>query len=245
MNKDFNLIISCFKDSYFVRALIDPKSINNMDKKEKSMIESMIIYQNNDIFESSRVTLSDISFKDGKFYLEGSFITREDKNDAIIYPSFEDVFNSDTRLLTIGSYESIASLEEDSITFETSYGGYKKIIGGNLDGESLHDPIITDTKEVVKNYIERVSGTIEEKYIKENGIYYHSSEISKDNEDLIIDEDYNHRLLISKPKTTKVQDTYAYLKNERDRLIKEIKKPIKLRPNIEVKTKSKKKKKGR
>lgn len=241
MDKDFNLIISCFKDSYFVRALIDPKSINNVEKREKSIIESMMIYQNNDIFSSSRVTLSDIYFKDDKFYLEGSFIVREDKNDALIYPSLEDVFNADTRMLTTGSYESIVSLEEDSITFETSYGGYRKIIGGNLDGQSLNDPIITNTREVVKNYIERVSGTLEEKYTKENGVYFHNSEISKDNEELIIDENYNHRLLISKPKDNKTQYSYAYLKNERDRLLKERKNPL----NREFKTKTKKKKKGR
>lgn len=225
--EEFSIVMSCFKNSYFLRSITDPKTIESINKKEKSLIESMIIYETDEIKEKTRLTLSDISYKDGKYYLEGSFMIREDKSDAYIYPSFEEVFNSNTRLGTLGSYETVAYFKDDTLKFETDFGGYKTIIGGNLDGSSLQDNIINKTSKVVNNYIERISGRVEEEFTYDNslGEYIHKSVVSKDVENLVIDPNFEHIIEIPlnlKKEQKSLVNKYAYLKNERDRQLKEI-----------------------
>ncbi len=254
MDKKLSIVLSCFKDSFFLRGLLNPESIGETNQKEKTLLESMVVYQEDKIMPISRRTnngsssldnkyntegeelkyisranLKNITFKDGKYYLEGSFVTREDKSDAFIYPSFESVFNSNTRLGVIGSYETVAFFQDDTLKFQTDYAGYRTIIGGNLDGASIHDMLFKQSGDVVKNYVERVSGSLDEEFIYDlkSDMYFHKSTVSKDIEELVVDENHEHPEFVFGDMTTeeelkkKPKNMYAFLKNERERLIRE------------------------
>ena len=230
MENQTNLVISCFKDSFFYRSITDPKSINSLSTGNQSLIESMMIYQEVNELGFNKVTLNDVSYKNDKYYLTGYFIYGENKADAMLYPSSETVFNSDTKFYIIGEYESVGQFKDSILSFETSFGGYKTTLGGNYDGLTLIDMLQFSSIDVCKNYVDRIGGTLEEEFIynKGNGLYTHRSNISRENEDLLIDPKYENGML-KKMDTKKDDDEktaginkYAYLKNQREILIREI-----------------------
>jgi len=219
------MVLSCFIDSYFVRSIKEPKEIEYKTDKEQNFIEQMIIYESDEIKPITRITLSDITCTNEKYYLRGFFIIREDKGNSYIYPSFEKVFNSNTRMGILGEYESVAYFIEDTLKFETNFAGYKTIIGGNLDGRTLQDNIIDKTTEVINNYVERISGSLNEEftYDKSSGIYLHSSPVLKGVEELIINENYKH--IIKKHIESKQKgptNRYSDVLNKRESLFKKI-----------------------
>lgn len=236
--KKRNLVRACFYDSYFVRSMKDSKGIELKEDKTKSFLNQMMIYMKDEIDSITKITLQEITYSNDKYYLKGGFVIKENKidlnmyltlKDTNIYPKFEEkIYNSNTIIGIKGEYESIAYFNNNSLIFETEFGGYRAIIGGNYDDSTLQDNIINKTTSVMKNYVDRISGFVEEEfhYDKKSGLYIHTSVIAND-EELILDINNVPNMIDPKNKLIKIYyhpvKGYAELLDERERLIDETK----------------------
>ncbi len=215
MEKEYRILLESFRNSYFVRSLKYPNSLEYDNKEDKL----------SNINKKTPVTLNDISYKDGKYYLSGVFKIGEHVFDC---SQFSNSFNESTRIGTYGSYESTAYFLNNDLKFETTYSAYRTLVGSNEEVSSIHDNIYDKKSTIVKNFIERVSGTFEEEFIYESDedVYIHKSNKTSEIETLkfeITDEEVT--MIKNTPKNDfnlVPRRQYAELKNERDRLIRMI-----------------------